>query len=95
MTVYQGQERREGAVIISAETLAEVLRSELAAFSIPSEQHKHHHDLWQAELEERARIRERRERVKTSVIGWFIITVLGGIGTAIYQTFDFIKAHWK
>ena len=72
-----------------------VIRSEFAASAIPQEMHKQHHDYLEMVLQDRQRRLERNEKIKVSVLGWFVITVLGGIGTLAYQLFVTLKEHWK
>jgi len=71
------------------------IRSEFAASAIPLEMHKQHHDYLEMMLQDRQRRLERNEKIKVSVLGWFVITVLGGIGTLAYQLFVTLKEHWK
>ena len=46
-------------------------------------------------LEERKLKKERIEKLKTSVIGWLIISLLGGIGTLTYKGWRLVSEHLK
>ncbi len=58
-----------------------------------SEEHSAHHEFmrkWIKEIEDR---QARNERIRTSVLGWIIITILGGIGTGIYRGALLVAKH--
>ena len=85
------EEERQALV----DRIVEALRSEIAGLAIPQAVHRQHHEYLALLLEDRKRRLERNEKIKTSVLGWFVITVLGGIGTLAYQWFVTGKEHWK
>ncbi|VAY88603.1 hypothetical protein CARN8_3360002 [mine drainage metagenome] len=76
-------------------SITEAVRAELESFGVPLEVHRDHHEFIKKELENTALRQQRNERVKTSVLGWLVITVLGGIGTVAYQLFTTLKEYWK
>ena len=47
--------------------------------------HKDHHKFIAMLQQEREDRHAMWEKVKGNVVGWFIIIVLGGVGTAVYQ----------
>ena len=61
-----------------------------AGRSIDDETHRDHHEFVKVMIDKEKRSIDRSEKIKATVIGWFIITVLGGVGTAVYHVF--IKA---
>lgn len=65
------------------------------ASDIEREKHLIHHSYIDQLLDERAERRVRMEKIKTSVFGWLVITVLGGIGTAIYSLFRTASEHFN
>ena len=77
------------------EAIVEAIKSEIAAMAVPQEIHRQHHEYLATLLEDRKRRLLRNEKIKTSVLGWLVITVLGGIGTLAYQLFTTLKEHWK
>jgi hypothetical protein len=85
------EEQRQSLV----DVILEAIRSEFATHAIPQELHKKHHEYLEVVLQDRQRRLERNEKIKVSVLGWFVITVLGGIGTLAYQLFVTLKEHWK
>ncbi len=77
------------------DAIQEAIRSGFTATALPQEQHRVHHEYLSTLLEDRQRRLLRNEKIKTSVLGWLVITVLGGIGTGVYQLFIGAKEHWK
>lgn len=68
--------------------LRKILREELLANSaVEPEAHKEHHDFLKEWIAKEKRKQERYEKVRTQVTGWGIISVLTGIGAAVYNTF--------
>lgn len=55
---------------------------------VDKETHIKHHAFIDILLEEREKSKARNEKIKTQVIGWGVVVVLSGIGTAIYQWFE-------
>ena len=94
------QERRQSPLSeemreLLVAAITEAVRAELSSFSVPLEVHRDQHEYLKRELKNHALRQQRNERIKTSVLGWLVITVLGGIGTAAYQLFTTLKEHWK
>lgn len=84
------------------EAVAKAIRDELASLTVPEEEHREHHAFIRTYIEER-RVqreeqmikRERNEKIKAQVMGWGIVSVLGGIGTAFYQGLHYLREHLK
>ncbi|MDA8415454.1 MAG: hypothetical protein M0Z78_00040 [Betaproteobacteria bacterium] len=77
------------------DAIQEAIRFGFTATAIPQDQHRQHHEYLSTLLEDRKRRLLRNEKIRTSVLGWLVITVLGGIGTGVYQLFITAKEHWK
>lgn len=87
------QERRQRS--LTDQDVAALLKAFEGAHCIPMEEHKSHHDFIRLMVENQKSKTERWEKVKTNVWGWMIITVLGGIGTAVYHGWQFLREHLK
>lgn len=72
-----------------ATLLHQKLRAEREAHWIEPETHAEQHRFLTEWLDDRRRRRQSWQRVKESVLGWLIITVIGGAllaaGTGVYQ----------
>jgi len=55
---------------------------------VDKETHIKHHEFVDILIEERQKKKERNEKIKTQVIGWGILAILSGIGTALYHWFS-------
>ena len=55
---------------------------------VDKDTHIKHHQFIDVLLEEHEQKKQRNEKIKTQVIGWGILAVLSGIGTAIYHWFE-------
>lgn len=84
-------ERRNNSEL--AAEIVEALRSEY--HGIPLEQHSEHHEFVQSWIEKQRLRNERAEKIKTQVGGWAIISFLGGIGSAAYHAFQYLREHLK
>lgn len=78
-----------------AEAVAKALRDELANLTVPEDTHREHHEFIRSYIEERRIKQERAEKIKTQVVGWGIVTLLGSIGTGVYHTFQYLKEHLR
>ena len=66
---------------------------ECAVESIPM--HAKQHEVLERWIENDTRQQERTEKIKTQVMGWSIVTLLGGVGTGIYQAFRFLREYLR
>jgi hypothetical protein len=66
------------------DTFNEVLS---ARSRINNDIHTEHHDFIQILIEREERKKERWEKVKTQVLGWGIIGMIGAMGSAVYHHF--------
>ena len=55
---------------------------------VDKDTHIKHHEFIDVLLEEHKIKKQRKEKIKTQVIGWSIIAVLSAIGTAVYHWFE-------
>ena len=53
--------------------------------SIDETSHFEHHNYVGALIERERKRTERNEKIKTQVIGWGVVTAIGGIGYAIWE----------
>lgn len=71
---------------MNKEELKEVLREELAARSpVDKEAHIKHHKFLDIFIEEYENNKNLKQQVKRQVIGWGVISILSGIGYAVYH----------
>ena len=66
---------------------------ECAVESIPT--HAKQHEVLERWIANDARRQERAEKIKTQVIGWSIVTFLGGVGTGVYHAFQYLREHLR
>lgn len=62
---------------------------------ITPEEHAEHHHAIRTWIDRENRKAERAEKIKTQVGGWFIVTLLGGIGTLGYHALKYLQEHLK
>lgn len=86
-------EKANRAMLVSE--IAQAIREELSSLTVPEEMHREHHEFIREYIEERKVKRERAEKIKTQVMGWGLVTVLGSIGTGVYHTFLYLREHLK
>lgn len=67
---------------IVKEALAELLDERNRVDSVT---HQKHHAYIEIQIEKEEKRKRRCEKIKTQVMGWGIIAILGGIGTAVYN----------
>ena len=78
-----------------ADAVATALREQLANLTVPEDMHREHHEFIRTYIEERRIKQERAEKIKTQVLGWGIVALLSGIGTAFYNALQHVREHWK
>ncbi len=88
-------DRRESIDPRLIETVVRIIRDQPAIYAINEETHREHHAYIVTLLEERQRKIERWEKIRTSVIGWLIITIFGTVGTYVFNLFTHAKDHAK
>ena len=71
------------------------IREEALIAGIDVEAHKEQHRFIEEWIEEVKIKRERREKIKTQVMGWGIVSVLGSIGTGVYHSIIYLREHLK
>ena len=71
------------------------IREEVLIGGIDAEAHKEQHRFIEEWIEEVKLKRERREKIKTQVMGWGIVSVLGSIGTGVYHSIIYLREHLK
>ena len=92
---WSGEERRlnEREELVKAVVCA--IREEAAPGGISPDLHREQHAFLTEWIEEQRIRKERREKIKTQVFGWAIVTALGSIGTAAYHGFNYLREHLK
>jgi hypothetical protein len=74
----------------------EAIALKLTEFSgLTPEDHKNHHELLELFIKEHKRKIERKEKWLQSTLGWFTVTVLGGLGTLVYHGLQWLIDHYK
>lgn len=67
----------------------ESVRIEIAhLIDIETKVHARHHEYITSQIESNARDAERWEKIKTQVLGWGAITLVGWLGTLILKAFE-------
>jgi len=75
-------------VSLTKDDIESVLHNVLETRSrIDNELHSEHHQFVGMMIAREQRKQERWEKIKTQVFGWGIISILGGIATAVYHAF--------
>jgi hypothetical protein len=94
---WDGKERRDFETrkedLVQAVVCA--VRDEVALLSVSETVHRDHHAFITAWLDDQRMRKDRAEKIKTQVWGWFIISILGGAGTGAYKVFNFLREHLK
>lgn len=60
-----------------------------------AEEHAEHHHAVRTWIDRENRKAERAEKIKTQIEGWFIVSLLGGIGTSGYHALQYLREHLK
>ena len=92
---WDGVERRTKSRDDFVKAVVCAIREEALIGGIDVEAHIEQHKFieeWIAEIKIK---RERREKIKTQVMGWGIITALGSIGTGVYHSIIYLRDHLK
>jgi hypothetical protein len=71
------------------------IREESIPGGITPEMHREQHAFISEWMEEMRIKRERREKIKTQVFGWAIVSALGSVGTAAYHGAMWLREHLK
>lgn len=59
--------------------------------SIETKTHAKHHDYINSQIDKNARDAERWEKIKTQVLGWGVIAIVGWLGTIALKAIE----HWR
>ena len=92
---WDGVERRKRSLDDFVKSVVCAIREEALIGGIDVEAHKEQHRFIEEWIEEIKLKRERREKIKTQVMGWGIISVLGSIGTGVYHSIIYLREHLK
>lgn len=57
--------------------------------------HAKQHETLERWISNDVRRQERAEKIKTQLIGWSIVTFLGGVGTGVYHAFQYLREHLR
>lgn len=60
---------------------------------IEAKTHRKHHDYIDSEIEKNARDAERWEKIKTQVLGWGVIAIVGWLGTIALKAIENWRGH--
>ncbi|MDE3022910.1 MAG: hypothetical protein KGI54_13810 [Pseudomonadota bacterium] len=81
---------------VLAVSIAQTIKDELSAFTLPHEVHAEHHEFIKSFIEREKVKAERWEKIRVQVTGWGIVVVLGAIGTIVYNSlWASLKEHLK
>ena len=92
---WDGVERRKHSRGDFVKSVVCAIREEALIGGIDVEAHKEQHRFIEEWIEEVKIKRERREKIKTQVMGWGIVSVLGSIGTGVYHSIIYLREHLK
>ena len=92
---WNGVERRKHNRDDFVKSVVCAIREEVLIGGIDAEAHKEQHRFIKEWIEEVKIKRERREKIKTQVMGWGIVSVLGSIGTGVYHSIIYLREHLK
>jgi hypothetical protein len=92
---WSGEERRSASREEFVKAVVCAIREEAVLGGITEEEHREQHAFIREWIEEVKIKRDRREKIKTQVLGWGLVTFLGSIGTASYHSFLYLKEHLK
>ena len=76
-------------------SLAVAFREVMASLTVPEDLHREHHEFIKEFIEREKARRERQEKLKTQVWGWFILGALGALAKGAYQGGMWLKDHIK
>lgn len=92
---WNGVERRKRNRDDFVKSVVCAIREEALIGGIDAEAHKEQHRFIEEWIEEVKIKRERCEKIKTQVMGWGIVSVLGSIGTGVYHSIIYLREHFK
>jgi hypothetical protein len=92
---WNGEERRKQAREDLVKAVVCAIREESAVGGVSPEDHRAHHEFMREWIEEQRVKKERREKIKTQVFGWAIVSALGSVGTAVYHGAMWLREHLK
>lgn len=92
---WNGVERRKRRRDEFVKSVVCAIREEAIIAGIDIESHREQHKFIEEWIEEVKIKRERREKIKTQVMGWGIVSVLGSIGTGVYHSIIYLRDHLK
>lgn len=92
---WDGGERRKASREEFVKAVVCAIREEAIPLGMSEEQHREQHAFIAEMIEEMKLKRERREKIKTQVMGWGVVTALGSIGTGAYHAFVYLREHLK
>lgn len=92
---WDGSDRRKNSRDELVKAVVCAIRDEAMIAGIPADEHREQHAFLHEWIEEIKRKRERREKIRTQVTGWAIVTGLGAIGTGAYNAAIYLRDHLK
>lgn len=92
---YTGPDRRKTGREELVQAVICAIREEVNTQGVPIEVHIEQHAFIAEWIEEIKIKRDRREKIKTQVAGWAVVTLLGSIGTSAYHAFQYVREHLK
>lgn len=92
---YVGPERRSDGREDFVRAVVCAIREETQSHGVPMGVHIEQHAFIAEWIEEVKRKRELREKIKTQVAGWAIVTFLGSIGTGTYHAAQYLREHLR
>ena len=92
---WDGEDRRKRSREDLVHAVVCAIREEASFGGVDAEIHREQHAFIAEWIEEIKRKRERREKIKTQVAGWAVVSALGSIGTGAYHAAIYLKEHLK
>lgn len=92
---WSGDERRKPQREALVSEIAAAVRDEISCLTVPEEIHREHHEFIREWIEDRKRKHERANKIKTQVLGWGAVSILGGIGTSAYHAMQYLREHLR
>lgn len=92
---WDGEDRRKSSREELVRAVVCAIREEAMIGGISTDEHREQHAFLHEWIEDIKRRRESREKIKTQVTGWAIVTLLGSIGTGGYHIFLYLREHLR
>lgn len=92
---WDGVDRRKSEREELVRAVVCAIRDESLIGGIPPTEHAEQHAFLHEWIEEIKRKRERREKIRTQVTGWAIVSAMGAIGTGAYNAAMYLRDHLK